>query len=75
MPPPGASRREIAMPTVMPHSELLKRALGYVNDARQDDPGKPISIILDEAAMRFNLSPADGEVLQRLFKPESKPEE
>lgn len=63
------------MPTVMPHSELFKRALGYVNDARQDEPEKNISAILDEAAMRFNLSPAEGEVLQRLFKTEAKPEE
>lgn len=63
------------MPTVMPSSELLKRALGYVNDARQDAPEKSVSKILDEAAMRFNLSPADAEVLQRLFTTEAKPKE
>ena len=62
------------MSTVMPHSELLKRALSYVNDAKQDNPDKHISAILDEAAMRFNLSPADGEALQRLFRPDPKPE-
>lgn len=60
------------MSTIMPHSELLKRAVAYVNDARQDSPDKHLSAILDEAAMRFNLSPADGEALQRLFSPEPK---
>lgn len=62
------------MSTIMPHSELLKRAVAYVNDARQDSPDKHIAVILDEAAMRFNLSPADGEALQRLFKPEPESE-
>lgn len=55
------------MTTIMPHGELLRRALVYVNDTRRDYPGKPVSEILDEAAMRFNLSPLDGETLQRLF--------
>lgn len=52
----------------MPHGELVRRALVYVNDTRKDYPGKPVSEILDEAAMRFNLSPLDGEALQRLFR-------
>lgn len=55
------------MPTIMPQSELLKRALAYINDAKQDEPGKKLAVILDEAAMRFNLSPIDAEALNRLF--------
>lgn len=55
------------MTTIMPHAELLRRALVYVNDTRKDHPEKPVRGILDEAAMRFNLSPLDGETLQRLF--------
>ncbi|MDR0339905.1 MAG: hypothetical protein LBH65_06485 [Desulfovibrio sp.] len=55
------------MPTIMPQSELLKKAVVFVNASQSDQPGKPLAEILDEAAMRFNLSPLDAEALQRLF--------
>ena len=55
------------MATILPHSELLRRAVSYVNDTRIDSPERKLASIIDEAAMRFNLSPLDGEALQRLF--------
>ena len=61
------------MPTIIPHSELLRRAVAHVSDARAENPKKKLSEILDEACMRFNLSPVDGEALQRLFSSEAKP--
>ena len=61
------------MATIIPHSELLRRAVAYVNDARNDNPKRKLSEILDEACMRFNLSPLDGEALYRLFSPEAAP--
>lgn len=67
---PGRTK-EYSMPTVMPQSELLRRALQYVNDAKQDYPDKTLPQILDEAGMRFNLSPVDAEALYRLFQPDS----
>ena len=62
------------MAAIIPHSELLRRAVSYVNDTRQDSPDKPLAEILDEASMRFNLSPLDGEALQRLFSSETPPQ-
>lgn len=61
------------MPTIIPHSELLRRAVAYVSDARTENPKKKLSEILDEACMRFNLSPLDGEALHRLFSSGSGP--
>lgn len=61
------------MATILPHSELLRRAVSYVNDARTDSPERKLASIIDEAAMRFNLSPLDGEALQRLFSPDAAP--
>ena len=58
------------MATIIPHSELLRRAVSHVNDARNDNPERKLADILDEACMRFNLSPLDGEALQRLFSSE-----
>ena len=61
------------MATILPHSELLRRAVSYVNDTRNDSPERKLASIIDEAAMRFNLSPLDGEALQRLFSPDAVP--
>ena len=55
------------MSTVMPTSELLRNAFAYIKDTRLDHPERPLASILDEAGMRFNLSPLDCEALQRLF--------
>jgi hypothetical protein len=55
------------MSPIMPQSELLRRAVQYVNDARTDFPEKSLAAVIDEAAMRFNLSPLDGDALYRLF--------
>lgn len=61
------------MATIVPHSELLRRAVAYVNDTRSDNPTRKLPDILDEACMRFNLSPLDGEALIRLFSPDIPP--
>jgi hypothetical protein len=55
------------MSPIMPQSELLRRAVQYVNDTRTDNPEKSLAAVIDDAAMRFNLSPLDGEALYRLF--------
>ena len=56
------------MTTIMPQSELLRRAVQYIDDVRRDTPEKKLSQILDDAGMRFNLSPVDSEALRRLFE-------
>lgn len=55
------------MPTIMPQSELVRRAFSYVAEAKVENPGKDVTSLVDDAAMRFNLSPLDAEALQRLF--------
>ena len=55
------------MPTVMPQSELLRKALIFVDERRREKPAAKLSNLLDEAGMRFNLSPRDSEALLHLF--------
>lgn len=55
------------MATIIAQSELLRRAVAYVSDEQQCHPDKSLAALLDEAAMRFNLSPLDSECLCRLF--------
>lgn len=59
------------MTTIMPQSELLRRAVSYVSDVQKEYPAKKIAEIIDEAAMRFNLSPLDSDSLLRLFTRET----
>jgi len=55
------------MNTIMPQSALLKKAVAFINETQAENPGKKLADIIDEAAMRFNLSPLDSEALIRLF--------
>ena len=56
------------MPTIIHHSELVRRALIYLDEERQRRPEKQVTLLLDEAGMRFNLSPAEAADLERLFR-------
>jgi hypothetical protein len=54
------------MATIMPKSELVKRALEWVTEQRKD--GVSPRKLIDEAAMRYNLSPMDVQFLEKLVK-------
>ena len=53
--------------TIIEHGELVRRALEYVQEERCRRPDAPLSSLLDEAGMRFNLTPLDAAQLARLF--------
>ena len=55
------------MSPVVNHEELVRRALKYIVEKKQDDASVSITELLDDAGARFNLSPLDQETLQRLF--------
>lgn len=55
------------MTSIMPHGELVRKAAAFVAEKRREEPARPLSSILDEAGMRFNLTPLDSEGLRRLF--------
>jgi len=56
------------MSTIMPQSELLRRAAAHVSSAIKDHPEKSLHWHIEDAAMRFNLSPLDAESLHRFFE-------
>lgn len=55
------------MSTVVPHSELTRKAVTWISEKREQEPDIPDSRLLDEAAQRFNLGPKDVEFLQRFL--------
>ncbi|HEU6438484.1 MAG TPA: hypothetical protein VE028_13620 [Nitratidesulfovibrio sp.] len=56
------------MTTVIPHSELVKRAAAWVAERRAEQPSCPLSDLVDEAGARFNLGPMETEMLLDLFR-------
>lgn len=56
------------MTTVMPEGEAIRKAVKWISDNLQDDPNKSIQKLINEAIMRFDLSPKDGEFLTDFFR-------
>jgi hypothetical protein len=55
------------MSQVIPQGELLRQAAAFVAETRKERPSRSLESVLDEAGMRFNLTPLDCEGLRRLF--------
>lgn len=55
------------MGTIIYHNELVKRAIVYLEQSLVERPEARKADLLDDACMRFNLSPADASALERLF--------
>lgn len=55
------------MTTIMPQSELVRRAAAYVAAGLAEKGRAGLYALLDDAAMRFNLTPLDQQALERLF--------
>lgn len=50
------------------HDDLVREALASLLDMRAQQPGTPLALLLDEAGMRYNLSPLDAERLSRIVR-------
>lgn len=56
------------MPTVVPHSELQRRAIQWISEHLPEKcDAACLRKLIEEAAMRFNMSPRDAEFLQRFY--------
>jgi len=51
-------------------SELLRRAVRWISAERQERPHEKISKLLEEAGIKFNLSPLQMDSLMRLLAEE-----
>ncbi len=55
------------MPTVMPEGANVRKAVQWISNIRQE-VNKPLPILIEQACMRFNLSPKDADFLNRFFR-------
>ena len=56
------------MTTIMPDGENVRKAFKWISEERQATPQKKIVDMVEEAALRFDLSPNESASLLRLLK-------
>lgn len=56
------------MATIMPKGEKVRQAVRYISEKRKEDDKKPLRKLLQEAALRFNLSPKEEEDLVNFYR-------
>lgn len=55
------------MTTIIPEGDAVKKAIRWIDQAKSDNPQKKLIALMDEAGMKFNLSPKDSDFLFRLY--------
>jgi hypothetical protein len=53
---------------ILPEGESLRRALKWLSEKRTESPDAPRGQLIDEAALRFDLSPNEVEYLLASWK-------
>jgi hypothetical protein len=59
------------MPTIMPEGEKLRQAIKWISDCCQEEEGASIPSLIEQAAMRFNLSPKEEDYLRSFYRKKS----
>jgi len=57
---------------IHPQGDALKKAVQWISEQRKQASVKPSALLADEAGLRFDLSPRDGEFLLRFMAGEDK---
>lgn len=61
------------MSDVQPRGEALRKAVRFVSEKREEEPGRPVSGWVTEAIRRFDLNPAQAEWLHRFLRERESP--
>ena len=54
------------MSSLMPEGAAIRKAVQWISKMREGK-NTPLATLVDEACVRFNLSPKDSEFLNRFF--------
>jgi hypothetical protein len=60
------------MTTIQPDGEMIRKAVKWISEERQTDQSKKHQQMIEEAAIRFNLSPMEVEYLNNFLKVDRK---
>jgi hypothetical protein len=56
------------MSNIQPEGEDLRKAVKWISDERQYGADKTLIKLIEEAGLKFNLSPVDQEYLSNFFR-------
>lgn len=56
------------MTTIQPEGAALRNAVRWISEQTRDHPDRPLPALMDQAILRFDLSPADAEFLMRFYE-------
>ena len=56
------------MTTIQPDGEMIRKAVKWISEERQTDQPKKHQQMIEEAAIRFNLSPMEVEYLSNFLR-------
>jgi hypothetical protein len=56
------------MSTVMPEGAALRKAVQWISKMREEGGKTSLAALIEQASIRFNLSPKDGDFLNRFFR-------
>jgi hypothetical protein len=56
------------MATIIPKGEKIRQALKWISGNRLEDEKKSISLLIQEAGLKFNLSPKEEVFLVNFYK-------
>jgi hypothetical protein len=59
---------EDIMATIMPEGERVRQAVKWISAEKTEDDTRPIGKLVQEAAMRFNLSPKEEMELNHFYR-------
>ena len=58
------------MATIQPKGENIRQAVKWISAERLEDENRPSSLLVQEASLKFNLSPKEEEYLISFYAKE-----
>jgi hypothetical protein len=58
--------------SIMPQGEDIRKAVKWISEMRQSDPDADSNQLVEQACLKFNLSPLDAQYLSRWVKGEAE---
>ena len=55
------------MATIMPEGENVKKAVKWISAQLEEKNNEPLTVLIEDAVFKFDLSPKDGDFLTRFF--------
>jgi hypothetical protein len=57
--------------SIMPEGEVLRKAIKWISEEQECRPEKTINKLINEACIRFDLSPNESEFIIRFYRKEN----